>query len=66
MSIHNEYLRRCNCCNGTPIYEIANTPEDYKPRISLSVDPRDDSAVICNECADDIFDAVSEFGYEDD
>jgi hypothetical protein len=57
----NSSLRRCTWCNCTPNQSLAFYPEHYKPGLMLVIDPRDPTAVICHECSDSVFDAISEF-----
>lgn len=56
---------RCTWCNQTSYKAIAYHPEDYNPAIAISIDPRDETAMICSECADAVFDAVFELQLEE-
>lgn len=59
--IENLYGCRCTWCNATNNREIAYNAEDYKPGIMIYIDPRDDTAFVCSECAQSVGDALSEF-----
>ncbi len=63
---------RCSTCNSTSNEDIASDPSEYKPHLNFNIDPRDETRVICDECADvvmsynaDFNDPVTAYGYED-
>ncbi len=60
-NIVNFYTHRCSWCNGTNDESFAFFIEDYKPHITMTFDPRERGVIICSECSDSVFDALSEF-----
>jgi hypothetical protein len=57
----SSYGRRCTWCNCTNNRALAYREEDYRPSVTLVIDPRDVTAIICSDCSDSVFDALSEF-----
>lgn len=60
----DEIYCRCSYCNTVSSPEIMFYPEQYKPKIMITVDPQDSTKMICEECLSVVRDALYEF--EDD
>jgi hypothetical protein len=54
-------FNRCSYCNRTNSPEIATHPGDYNGRLSMTIDPRDETAIICSDCADSVMESQAEF-----
>lgn len=57
---------RCSICNAVSSSEIATNPEDFRHKYPMTVDPRDDTAMVCYECKGVLGDLQTDYNFDDE